>query len=207
MKRLLPKRVQKKKRTKARGVVVVKDGSKLKKKIVKQIKIDTDKCNGCRACEAVCSAFHAAPKYSSSNPARARIQVHFDPLRNLYVPVYAGPYTEAECMGRDKYMIDGKEYDECLFCRVACPSRDLFKEPDSGLPLRCDMCEDDPPLEEPMCVQVCLVDALTYEEREEEVEEEEELEELEIGLESLASKYGWQELVDTIARMSMAKKE
>ncbi len=27
------------------------------------------------------------------------------------------------------------------------------------------MCENDPPLKEPLCVQVCRVDALTYEER------------------------------------------
>jgi len=191
-----------------KGVVTVEGGSK-KKKVIKQIKIDADKCNGCRACEAVCSAFHATPKYSSTNPARSRIRVLFEPLRNIYIPVYAGPYTEAECMGRDKYIIDGKEYDECAFCRASCPSRDLFKEPDSGLPLKCDMCEDDPPLEEPMCVQVCLVDALTYEEREEEVEEEEEVQvdELEMGLESLADKYGWQEILDTIARLSAAKKD
>ncbi|MDP2646792.1 MAG: 4Fe-4S binding protein, partial [Desulfobacterales bacterium] len=45
------------------------------KKIVKTIKVDLDKCNGCRACEVVCSAFHAAPEYSSNNPARSRIRV------------------------------------------------------------------------------------------------------------------------------------
>jgi len=61
------------------------------------------------------------------------------------------------------------------------PSRDLFKEPDSGLPLKCDMCEDDPPQEKPLCVQWCLNDALTYEEREEEVEEEVKPEDVEIG--------------------------
>ncbi len=44
-----------------------------KKKIVKTIKVDLDKCNGCRACEVACSAYHAAPKYSSNNPARSRI--------------------------------------------------------------------------------------------------------------------------------------
>jgi len=49
--------------------------SEKKKKIVKTIKIDVDKCNGCRACEAVCSAFHATPKYSSNNPSRSRIRV------------------------------------------------------------------------------------------------------------------------------------
>jgi benzoyl-CoA reductase subunit BamC len=175
--------------------------AKVKKKI-KTIKVDADKCNGCRTCEIICSAFHSTPKYSSDNPARSRIQVIRHPLQDIWVPVFAGEYTPAECMGRDKYVIDGKEYDECGFCRASCPSRDLFKEPDSGLPLKCDMCEDDPPLSEPMCVQWCLNDVLTYEEREEEVEEEEKLEDIEIGLESLANKYGMDKLVDTVARMS-----
>ena len=173
-----------------------------KTKIIKTIKIDVEKCNGCRACEVVCSAFHAAPKYSRNNPARSRIRVIRDPLRDVYVPVYAGEYTTSECMGRDKYVIDGKEYGECDFCRASCPSRDVFKEPDSGLPLKCDMCEDDPPLPEPMCVKWCLADALTYEEREEEVEGKEQPEELEIGLESLADKFGLDKILDTIARMS-----
>jgi len=174
---------------------------KVKKK-VKVIKIDVDKCNGCRACEVICSAFHATPKYSSNNPARSRIHLIREPLRDVYLPVYAGENTVAECMGRDKYVIDGKEYDECNFCRSSCPSRDIFKEPDSGLPLKCDMCESDPPLSEPMCVQWCLNDALTYEEREEEVEEEVKLDEMEIGLEALAGKYGLQKVMDTVARMS-----
>jgi benzoyl-CoA reductase subunit BamC len=68
------------------------------------------------------------------------------------------------------------------------------------------MCEDDPPLEEPMCVQVCPHDALTYEEREEEGEEIEPREEMEVGLESLAKKFGLQKIKDAIARMSMSKK-
>jgi len=177
-----------------------------KKKIIKTIKIDVDKCNGCRTCEVICSAFHAAPEYSSINPARSRIRVIHEPLKDVYVPVYAGEYAKAECAGRDKYTIDGKEYDECAFCRASCPSRDEFKEPDSGLPLKCDMCESDPPLEQPMCVQWCLADALIYEEREEEVEEQEEPEEAEIGLESLANKYGLQKIKDIVARMSISKK-
>ena len=174
---------------------------KVKKK-VKVIKIDVDKCNGCRACEVICSAFHATPKYSSNNPARSRIRLVRDPLKDVFLPVYAGEYTPAECMGRDKYIIDGKEYSECDFCRAACPSREIFKEPDSGLPLKCDMCESDPPLAEPMCVQWCLNDALIYEEREEEVEEQEKLEDMEIGLEALANRYGLQKVMDTVARMS-----
>jgi len=171
-------------------------------KNVKVIKIDVDKCNGCRACEAICSAFHAAPKYSSTNPERSRIRVLFDPLKNIYVPVIAGEYTEAECNGRDIYTINEKEYDECSFCRASCPSRELFKEPDSGLPLKCDMCEEKSPQEEPLCVQWCINDALTYEEREEEGEEEEKPREMEIGLESLVKKYGVKTVKDTLARIA-----
>lgn len=178
------------------------DKTDKKKKTIKTIRIDVDKCNGCRACEMICSAFHAAPKYSSNNPARSRIRIIREPLRDLYVPVYAGEYTVAECAGRDKYTIDGKEYDECSFCRASCPSRDEFKEPDSGLPLKCDMCEGE---EEPLCVKWCMHDALILEEREEEIlEEQEELEQedLEIGLESLADKHGLQAIMDTLSRMS-----
>ena len=178
--------------------------AKIKKKI-KSIKIDADKCNGCRGCEIVCSAFHSTPKYSGINPARSRIQIIRHPLKDIWLPVFAGEYAPAECMGRDKYIIDGKEYDECGFCRASCPSRDIFKEPDSGLPLKCDMCENDPPLDKPKCVEWCLNEVLTYEEREEEVEEGVEMEAVETGLQSMIDKYGMEKVLDTAARMS--KKE
>ncbi len=172
---------------------------------IKTINIDVDKCNGCRACEVVCSSFHAAPKYSSNNPARSRIRVIREPIRDVFVPVYAGDYVAAECAGRDKYTIDGKEYDECSFCRASCPSRDLFREPDSGLPLKCDMCEGEP---EPLCVKWCLVNALTVVEREEEVEDfAEALDEVEIGagLESLVNRFGLDKVADLVAQLSKAK--
>jgi len=147
----------------------------------------------------ICSAFHAAPKYSSNNPARSRIRVIREPLSDIYVPVYAGEYAVAECAGRDKYMIDGKEYEECAFCRASCPSRNEFKEPDSGLPLKCDMCEGE---EEPLCVKWCTVDALTCEEREEETEEAVKMEDVEVGLASIIDKYGLQKVKDSVARLS-----
>jgi len=93
--------------------------------------------------------------------------------------------------------------DECIFCRASCPSRDAFKEPDSGLPLKCDMCESDPSIEVPMCVQWCLADALIYDEREEEVEEEaEEIYEVDAGLEALANIHGWSKVLDAVTRLA-----
>jgi len=174
------------------------------KRKVRVIKVNLDVCNGCRACEVVCSAFHANPKFSTTNPGRSRIRVHFDPFRNVFVPVLASAYTAFECPGRNRYSANGTEYDECAFCGVSCPSRDLFKEPDSGLPLKCDMCEQDPPLEEPMCVKWCLVHALTYEEREEEVEEAA-LDELETGMESLVDRFGPEKVMDSLARILSGK--
>ena len=173
-----------------------------KRRVIKTIRIDVDKCNGCRACEIVCSSFHATPRFSSINPARARIRVIRDPLGDVYLPVYAGEYTAAECAGRDKYTIDGKEYEECAFCRAACPSRDLFKEPDSDLPLKCDMCESDPTLEEPWCVAWCLADALVLETREEEAPALEQMEELDVGLEAIANKHGWPKVLEAVRRMA-----
>ena len=63
-----------------------------------------------------------------------------------------------------------------------------------------------PAQEKPLCVQWCLNEALIYEEREEEIEEEVTQEELEIGLESLANKYGMNKLMDIVNRMSVSKK-
>lgn len=165
--------------------------------------VDVDKCTGCRACEMACSAFHASPKYSIVNPARSRIHVIIDELNDVYVPVRAGDYAQAECNGRHIYVINGKEYTECSFCGASCPSRDYFKEPDSGLPLKCDMCESAPPLEEPMCVQACEPECLTYIEYEVEDDREDlKREEVEIGIESLVKKYGVKTVIETVARLS-----
>jgi Fe-S-cluster-containing dehydrogenase component len=174
----------------------------LVKKIVKTIKVDLDKCNGCRACEIACASFHAKPKYSSFNPARSRIRVVIDERNDEWVAIRSTDYTKSGCDGRRVYIINGKEYSECSFCGSVCPTRDLFIEPDSGLPLKCDMCEDE---KEPLCVQMCSRDALTYEEKE--VWEEESAEqvkpgEMELGLESLIDKYGLQKLNATFTRIS-----
>ena len=175
----------------------------IKIKTIKEIKVNINNCTGCRSCEMACSAFHAVPRYSSINPSRSRIRVFMDEISDQYVPIRAGGYIQAECNGRNLYVIDDKEYSECAFCPASCPSRDYFKEPDSGLPLKCDMCEDIPPLKEPMCVQACKFDALTYEEREEEVLEDEiKQDDMETAYKMLIKKHGKKKVLDTFNRLS-----
>ncbi len=164
---------------------------------IKTIKIDAGKCTGCLACEVICSAFHS--EYSRVNRARSRIRVLVDNDADVYVPVIAGPYTLGECPGRAEMTIDGKEYDECFFCRVACPSRDLFKEPDSGIPLKCDMCGE-PPQPEPLCVKWCMSEALNYVEREEEEGAEEDEGDKERAVAYLVEKYGADEIREILNR-------
>lgn len=177
--------------------------AKITKKI-KKIHVKADLCNGCRMCELMCSLHHATPQLNSVNPARARIQIIRDPLKNVWLPVFAGEYTQAECIGRISYEIDNKSYSECAFCRASCPSRGRFVEPDSGLPLACDMCQNDPTLEKPVCVDWCLRNVLTYEEREVEVEADNEvkLDEMNVGLQILANRYGLNVIMDAVDRMA-----
>jgi len=177
-----------------------------KRRTIRRINTDVSKCIGCRACEVACSGFHATPRYGNFNPARSRVRVAIEILRDIYVPVRGGYCVRAECNGRVVYQIGGKEYSECAFCGASCPSRDLFKEPDSGLPLKCDMCEDaDSPVPEPLCVQVCRVGALAYEEYEEESEAVAKPESLEKGLDSLLDRHGLQKVTDAFTRIRKAR--
>lgn len=173
-------------------------------KTVKEISIDLAKCTGCRACEMACSAFHARPRYSSINPAKSRIRIVTDEINDEYVPVYAGYLARTECHGRHFYEVNGKRYSECSFCRAAaCPSRDYFIEPDSGLPMKCDMCEDEPALSEPLCVTVCEPGCLAYglrrlkpEARETQATEAS----VEKGLEALMKQHGGKAVIDLLKR-------
>jgi benzoyl-CoA reductase subunit BamC len=69
------------------------------------------------------------------------------------------------------------------------------------------MCESVPPLEKPMCVDACTFEALTYVEREEPVtvssleESQDKRGEMKIGLESLIKKYGYKNVMETVARL------
>ena len=118
-----------------------------------RIKIDYNKCTGCRLCEIACSLQHIE---NTCNPKRSRIVVFID--GDFCFPVIAGPYTDAECTSKNTVVINGKEYDSCVLCRASCPAKPIFKEPDVDIPLKCDFCGEPP---DPQCVKVCLSGALT----------------------------------------------
>lgn len=177
--------------------------SALIKKTIKNLNIDPDKCNGCRACEIACAAFHSKPKYNNFNPSRSRIRMIINEQTDEWLAIRSSNFSKTECKGRSRYTINGKEYSECSFCGTICPDRNVFKEPDSDLPLKCDMCGDDPE-QIPMCVQICSRDALTYSTREEKVQEKNKVkwDDMNRGLESLSKKYGLKKVKSTVERLA-----
>jgi Fe-S-cluster-containing dehydrogenase component len=117
-----------------------------------RIRIDHTLCCGCKLCEIACALKHT----EAVNPQRSRIRVFIG--EEFCLPVIAGPYTEAACNAKEVVTIDGIEMDGCVVCRASCPEKFVYKEPDTGIPLKCDACGDPP---DPECVKWCAPEALT----------------------------------------------
>lgn len=120
---------------------------------MKKIKIDYGKCTGCRQCEAACSLHH---NEDTVNPKKSRIRVFIE--EDIYYPIISGPFTDAECTSKNIISQKGEEYEQCTRCRASCPIRPWFKEPDTGVALKCDMCGDPP---DPSCVKWCYSGCLS----------------------------------------------
>ena len=120
-----------------------------------EIRIDIDKCTGCRHCETACSLKHS--EEGIVNPKQSRIRVFSDFDREIAHPIISGPYTDAKCTSRYNVILHEKEYESCLLCRAACPTRPFFFEPGTEIPLKCDLCGEPP---DPSCVKVCVHGAL-----------------------------------------------
>ena len=177
------------------------------KKIIKKINVNADLCNGCRMCELMCAAFHATPQFNTVNPARSRIQIIRDPLKDIWLPVFAGEYTPAECSGRISYTIENKKYDECAFCRAVCPSGEDLLSRIPASPWGAICVKATPRSKCPHVWIGASEMSLTYEEREVEVEVDEEahLDEMKTGLTALANQYGLDNIKNAVDRMSQNK--
>lgn len=123
---------------------------------MERIRIDHNKCTGCRLCEIACSLSHIL---DTINPRKARVRVMRE--GDQFFPVIAGPFTDAACNSKGILVLAGIVYDQCALCRASCPTKPtIFKEPDTDIPLKCDFCMllDQPG---PSCVKWCTFGALT----------------------------------------------
>lgn len=130
-----------------------------------RIKVDKNKCTGCRVCELTCSAY----KYGSFNIHRAHCRIpEGEILPNSPVlclqcqnaacakacpknAIIRNPKTGALEIRRDMCI-------KCSVCIKACPLHAIFTDPISGYPIKCDLCQGNL-----LCVKYCPMGALTIE--------------------------------------------
>ena len=128
------------------------------------IRIQAERCSGCRQCEVVCAFTHSAGAVARQ---LARIQVVKEEAVGLDCPVVCQQCAERYCI--DACPVDALSIGSlgavvvnretcigCGQCENACPigAVHLFE----GAPMICDLCGGSP-----RCVETCTMDALVFE--------------------------------------------
>lgn len=120
----------------------------MKKRI---IEIDYKKCGGCKLCEIACSLKHI----KGINLEISRIRVFIS--EKFCIPIIAGCFTERPCKSKIVIKFDNEEISVCVFCRISCASKSIFKDPETNQPLQCELCGE--------CVKWCPSGALAFVEK------------------------------------------
>ena len=131
----------------------------------KLLRIDHEKCTGCRLCELVCAVKH----HQVSNPTKSRIRVIKWEWEGVYVPMACQQCEDAPCQKAcpakaiarepafDRVTVD---YDKCIGCRTCvavCPFGAMHFVPSERKVIKCDLCDG-----EPQCVRFCEVHAVEF---------------------------------------------
>jgi carbon-monoxide dehydrogenase iron sulfur subunit len=131
----------------------------------KILKIDYEKCTGCRLCELVCAVSH----HHVSNPARSRIRIIKWEAEGIYVPMACQQCEDAPCAAAcpakalSRNPETGRvelDYDKCIGCRTCvsvCPFGAMHFVPVDRKVIKCDLCDGDP-----QCVRFCEVGAVQF---------------------------------------------
>ena len=144
---------------------------------MKILTFDQSKCDGCGACQAVCSL----AKKGKIQPSEARIRIKQAKdaggevsLRAVHCQHCAEPVCVTACMRgiitKDPAtgLVNRKTEDcfRCAACAVMCPVGAVVLDRDMEAFVTCDLCGGDP-----LCVQVCRTGALRFEDVEAAIEE------------------------------------
>ncbi|MCR4401719.1 MAG: 4Fe-4S dicluster domain-containing protein [Firmicutes bacterium] len=124
------------------------------------MKLDLDRCTGCRLCELVCSV----ENFGENNPKKAGIRVisrlFLDARYDVVVCDQCGGCVDSCPVGaisveRGVVVIDEGACTNCGVCVEACPNGALFTHPEVGHPIKCVACGE--------CAALCprgVLDAL-----------------------------------------------
>ena len=132
---------------------------------MKRLVIREADCSGCRACELAC----VVQKEVHFGVASARIRVEKNDMEGLDrprvcqfcedVPCVVSCPTEAliwdEAVGR--VLLIPEDCINCAICVDVCPYDAIWMQPETMLPLLCDLCAGDP-----ACVKRCATGAIVF---------------------------------------------
>jgi Fe-S-cluster-containing hydrogenase component 2 len=130
---------------------------------LKKIRVDGEKCAGCRVCEMVCS-FHHEKKF---NPQLSRVRVIKDDKYGLDYPVFCHQCESCPSLSVCSFgalnrsengviQVDDEKCTGCGVCVDSCLFQAIHFDDRSNL-LICDLCGG-----KPSCVDKCPTTALRY---------------------------------------------
>lgn len=136
------------------------------------LKVETEKCTGCRTCESFCSFHHERAIW----PGRSRITILAESDEGPFTPNICrqcgalewpegetAPCAEAcpvdaitlnDVLGA--WVVDVDVCIGCGDCEQACPYGAIFVDEELGVSLKCDLCGG-----EPECAAMCPTGAVT----------------------------------------------
>ncbi len=133
--------------------------------MVRILKINYERCTGCRLCEQACSVYHE----NVLNHEKSRIKIVKWEDRGIYVPLVCRHCEDAKCIKAcptkalyrepniNAVLIDEEKCMGCKMCITACPFGAISFNPDSKKIIKCDLCGGDP-----QCIQFCDLKAIDY---------------------------------------------
>ena len=129
------------------------------------LKVEHEKCTGCRLCELVCAVKH----HGSSNPTRSRIRIIKWESEGIEIPVVCQQCEDAPCRpacpakaisrNEEKGRVE-VDYDKCIGCKTCvsvCPFGAMHFMPAERKVIKCDLCDGDP-----QCARFCEVKAVSF---------------------------------------------
>ncbi len=130
--------------------------------------LNSDLCAGCLNCQAAC----AIERRGGAGASLSAQRIGFDPFGGPHSLTVCRQCDPAPCLkacpagaivrGTAGWEMDYDACVGCLACREACPFSAIFVHPETGKPIRCDLCGGGP-----VCVAACGFGALGYGDAEE----------------------------------------
>lgn len=131
--------------------------------------VKPDLCIACKSCELACAFSHGSQQ---GQPGKSRINirvVRVDESRQHNTPLLCQQCDQAACAticptGALLWNEETRaiEHDEelcvrCHLCVAACPFGNIYFDPVTDYPVKCDLCGGDP-----MCVKFCPSGAISW---------------------------------------------